>query len=92
MPGTTGPIDRTTVAIPPAYPAPPPGFLRLPDTQSLPVGATAAPSQGGPPPPAPGAPADRPVWRPGGLEPAVGIDAQGRVRSILEYTPGRFER
>jgi hypothetical protein len=35
---------------------------------------------------------DRPVWKPARLEPAVGIDGRGRVRSILEYTPGRFER
>jgi hypothetical protein len=34
----------------------------------------------------------RPVWTPARLEPAVGIDGRGRVTSILEYTPGRFER
>jgi hypothetical protein len=34
---------------------------------------------------------DRPVWTPSRLEPVVGLDANGRVTSILEYTPGRFE-
>jgi hypothetical protein len=92
VPGTTGPVDRVGVAIPPVYPGVPPGFLRLPETHSLPVGATAAPGRGGVPPVVPGAVGDRPVWSPARLEPVVGIDAHGRVRSVLEYTPGRFER
>jgi hypothetical protein len=105
MPGTTGPVDRAVVAIPPVYPGTPPGFLRLPETQSAPVGPAATPGFPGPgpvvpgvhrdprfpgPEPVPGA--DRPVWSPARLEPAVGVDARGRVTSILEHTPGRFER
>lgn len=108
MPGTTGPVDRTIVAMPPIYPGPSPGFLRLPETQSAPVGPTVAPGFAdpgavvpgvrrdprlpGPEPGATGIDGDRPLWRPGRLEPAVGIDERGRVTSILEYTPGRFER
>jgi hypothetical protein len=103
MPGTTGPADRAVVAIPPVYPGTPPGFLRLPETQSTPVGTTVAPGFPGPGPVLPGAlpdprfpgpvpGGDRPVWSPARLEPAVGIDARGHVTSILEYTPGRFER
>ena len=91
-PGTTAPVDRTVVAIPPVYPGSLPGFLRLPETQSLPAGSTAVPGFGGPGPIAPGIHGDRPVWSPARLEPVVGIDAQGRITSILEYTPGRFER
>jgi hypothetical protein len=92
VPGTTGPADRVGVAIPPVYPAAPADFLRLPETLSLPVGATAAPGQGGVPPAMPGPAGDRPAWSPARLEPVVGIDAHGRVRSVLEYTPGRFKR
>jgi len=106
MPGATAPVDRTTVAMPPVYPAPPPGFLRLPDTRLAPIAPPAAavsvngvvvpgvqantllPGQG--PVLRPFA-ADRPVWTPARLEPVVGLDANGRVTSILEYTPGRFE-
>jgi hypothetical protein len=91
MPSASGPVDRAGVALPPVYPAAPPGVLRLPETQSLPVGATAAPGQGGVPV-VPGVARDRPAWTPAHLEPVVGIDAHGRVRSFLEYTPGRFER
>lgn len=104
-PGTVGPVDRTVVAVPPVYPSPPSGFLRLPDTQSAPVQPIPAP---GPQPLGPRVQQDprlsgagpgvatieegRPVWTPARLEPAVGIDGRGRVTSILEYTPGRFER
>jgi hypothetical protein len=104
-PGTTGPIDRTTVAMPPVYPAPGPGFLRLPDTRVAPVPSPAAALPGGglagsqvQSSPLPGQwpgvlqlTQDRPVWTPARLEPVVGLDANGRVTSILEYTPGRFE-
>jgi hypothetical protein len=96
MPGLTGPVDRTAVAIPPIYPAAPAGFLRLPDTQSLPVGGTPGPALAGPGSvvrgAAPGLPDDRPAWRPARLEPVVGVDARGHVTSVLEYSPGRFER
>jgi hypothetical protein len=106
MPGATAPIDRTTVAMPPVYPAPPPGFMRLPDTRLAPIAPPAAavgvstfvvpgvqanvplPGQG---PLLRSLAADRPVWTPARLEPVVGLDAGGRVTSILEYTPGRFE-
>ena len=89
---TIPPVDRAVVAIPPVYPVPPPGFLRLPETRSVPVGSTAGPAQGGPGPVAPGVPGDRPAWSPARLEPVVGIDARGRITSVLEYTPGRFDR
>ena len=106
IPATTGPADRAAVAMPPTYPGVPSGFLRLPETQSAPIGPTVAPSFPGPGPVVPGVPReprfpgpgpvapgmDRPFWRPARLEPAVGIDPRGHVTSILEYTPGRFER
>jgi hypothetical protein len=108
MPGTTGPVDRAGVAMPPIYPGIPAGFLRLPETQSAPVAPMVLPGFSGPgqvvpgvggdprfPGPGPVAPrvdGDRPVWRPARLEPAVGVDARGHVTSIIEYTPGRFER
>ena len=92
MPGATGPVDRAGVAIPPVYPASPPGFLMLPETRSLPVGPTTAPGQGASGPVGPGVHGDRPAWSPARIEPVVGLDAHGRVTSILEYTPGRFER
>ena len=84
MPGTTGPVDRTVVAIPPVYPASPPGFLRLPETRSAPVGPSVAAGFAGRD--------DRPLWSPARLDAVVGVDARGHVTSILEYTPGRFER
>ena len=89
---TTLPVDRAVVAIPPVYPVPSPGFLRLPETRSVPAGSMAGPVLGGPSPVAPGVPGDRPVWSPARLEPVVGIDARGRITSVLEYTPGRFDR
>jgi hypothetical protein len=108
MPGTRGPADRIIVAVPPVYPGASSGLLILPETQSTPAGPAVAPGAFGPVPVGPGArrdprlpgqgPAaagidvDRPVWRPARLEPAVGIDALGHLTSILEYTPGRFER
>jgi hypothetical protein len=106
MPGTTGPIDRTTVALPPVYPAVPPGFLRLPDTRTAPVtsstplssfsrsatpGVPSLSPVGAPGPVTQGLTPGRLVWIPARLEPVVGRDANGRVTSILEYTPGRFE-
>lgn len=106
MPGTTGPIDRTTLALPPIYPAPPPGFRRHPDTRLAPVvppapasstngsvvpGVQGLPGRPGPGPVTRGFTADRPVWTSARVEPAVGLDSNGRVISILEYTPGRFE-
>jgi len=100
----TVPIDRTTVAMPPVYPAPGPGFLRLPDTRVMPVAPPPAPlpanglagsqTQGSLQPgqwPGVRLTQNRPVWTPGRLEPVVGLDVTGRVTSILEYTPGRFE-
>jgi len=86
------PVDRAVVAIPPVYPVPSPGFLQLPETRSAPVGSTAGAVLGGPRPVAPGVPGDRPAWSPARLEPVVGIDARGRITSVLEYTPGRFDR
>ena len=106
MPGTTGPIDRTTVALPPTYPAPPTSFLRLPSTRIAPVkppaparfsnGSVVPGGQGtlwlpGPGPATRAVTADRPVWTPARIEPVVGLDANGHVTSVLEYTPGRFE-
>jgi hypothetical protein len=105
MPGTTGQIDRTTVALLPGYPAVP-GFLRLPDTRVAPInppapassigrsampGVQGIPALAGPGPVTRGLTADRPVWTPARLEPVVGLNANGRVTSVLEYTPGRFE-
>jgi hypothetical protein len=107
IPGTTGPVDRAVVAMPPIYPGSSSGLLRLPETQSARVGPTAAPGFPGPGPVVPGVPrdsrvpgpgpvaagiGDRPVWRPARLEPVVGVDGRGHITSILEYTPGRFER
>jgi hypothetical protein len=86
------PVDRAVVVLSPVYPVPPPGFLRLPDTQPAPAGSVAGPVLGGPRPVAPGVPGDRPVWTSARIEPVVGIDARGRITSILEYTPGRFDR
>jgi hypothetical protein len=107
IPGTTGPVDRAAVAMLPIYPSSSSGLLRLPETQSAPVGPMAAPGFPGPGPVVPGVPrdprvpgpgpvaagiGDRPVWRPARLEPVVGVDGRGHITSILEYTPGRFER
>lgn len=105
--GTTGPVDRAVVAMPPIYPSSSSGFLRLPETQSAPVGPTVAPGfpgRGrvvpgvhrdprfrGSGPAASGIDGDRQVWRPARLEPVVGVDGRGHITSILEYTPGRFE-
>jgi len=98
--GAEGPIDRQTVVMPPAYPAPSSGFLRLPDTTSTPVPPPPPVAAGngnllddrGVPFPAPAAPSPGPAWTPSRLEPAPGIDARGRPGSVLEYTPGRFTR
>lgn len=98
--GPLAPIDRAPVAMPPIYAAPPASFLRLPETRSTPVAAVLdrVPSLPGPSPvtePVAGlsvVTADRPTWSPARLEPVVGIDARGRVTSVLEYTPGRFDR
>jgi hypothetical protein len=94
--GPLAPLDRAIVAVPPIYPAPSGGFLRLPETRSTPVRSGEVRSGEDPnlrhAPALPGPPGDRPIWRPSRLEPAVGIDARGRVTSTLEYTPGRFER
>jgi hypothetical protein len=93
--GPGAPIDRAVVAIPPVYPAPAPGLLRLPETRSAPIGPARALSDlvpGGVAAVPPGAPADRPIWTSARLEPVVGLDARGRITSILEYTPGRFDR
>ena len=91
--GPGAPLDRTVVAIPPVYPTPAAGFLRLPETRSAPIpaaralpapvagGVVLAPREG-----------DRPAWQPARLEAVPAIDARGRITSILEYTPGRFDR
>lgn len=108
MPGTTGPVDRAVVAMPPIYPSTSSGVLKLPDTQSTPVGPTVAPGFPVPGPVVPGVHRDprfpgagpvapgiddhRPVWRPARLEPVVGVDRHGHITAVLEYTPGRFER
>lgn len=108
IPGTTGPIDRAVVAMPPIYPSSSSGLLRLPETQSAPVVQRVSPGFPGPgrvvpgvhrdlrfPGPGPvasGIDGDRPVWGPARLEPVVGVDGRGHITSILEYTPGRFER
>ena len=90
-----GPIDRAVVVMRPVFPAPTSGFLRLPETRSLPSSPARMPhdpAQGVIVPASPAAGGDRPVWQPARLEPVAGVDAQGRITSILEYTPGRFER
>jgi hypothetical protein len=76
VPGPLRPVDGTIVTLAPVYPPASAGFLRLPDTRSAPVRHEA-----------PGR-----VWSPAQLEPVVGLSAEGRITSILEYTPGRFER
>ena len=73
-----GIVDRRFLAMPPAYPAPPRGFLPLPSAGTSPVFV------------APGTPADRPVWSPARTDPVFGVDGQGHVTSALQYTPGRF--
>lgn len=85
------PLDRAIVSMPPIYPAPSGGFLRLPETRSTPIGPVEDPVLRGAP--ARSGPAGgRPTRTHSRLEPAVGIDARGRVITILEYTPGRFDR
>jgi hypothetical protein len=94
------PIDRAIVAIPPVYPVPAVGFLRLPETRSAPVRPVRplhAPVPGGPAvvhPEVTGdrVTAERPRWQPARVEPFPVIDARGHITAILEYTPGRFER
>ena len=73
-------VDRRYITIPPAYPAPPPGFLPLP-ASGPPLMIRDA-----------GLPPDRPVWTPGRIEVIVGVDSKGRITHALEYTPGRFDR
>jgi hypothetical protein len=93
--GPGAPIDRTVVAIPPVYPASAPGLLRLPETRSAPIApARRLPEAvpGAPTSVVPTAPTERPVWHPARLEAVPAIDARGRVTTILEYTPGRFDR
>lgn len=72
--------DRYFVAVPPAYPYPPSGFVPLPSTERTLV--------------LPGHPASQHghVWVPGRTEVVVGIDRSGRIVHVLEYVPGRFER
>jgi hypothetical protein len=95
--------DRTIVVIPPAYPAPTAGFLRLPDTTSTPIPAPPPAASVAPPqlllpdrgltvPLLPVPQSERPVWTPSRLEPVQGLDGRGRPTTILEYTPGRFSR
>ncbi|MGH7357275.1 MAG: hypothetical protein ACREJR_00500, partial [Candidatus Rokuibacteriota bacterium] len=93
--GPGAPIDRAVVAMPPVYPAPAPGLLRLPETRSAPMmPARRLPEAvpGSLTSVLPTVPTDRPVWHPARLEPVPAIDARGRVTTILEYTPGRFDR
>jgi hypothetical protein len=101
LPVAPAAIDRTAVAIPPAYPAQGSGFQPLPETRSAPVVSTRPLVPALPPlvrrddrrpvplvvaPPGPSA------WSPGRLEPVVGIGAGGRIGSVLQDTPGRFVR
>lgn len=78
-------VDRRYVIIPPAYPAPPPGFLPLPSSGSPLVLREPGIRDSGAPP-------DRPIWTPARTEVVVGIDSKGRITNVLEYTPGRFDR
>lgn len=71
--------DRHFVAIPPAYPYPPAGFLPLPSS-ARPLVLPDRPS-----------PHHGHVWVPGRTEVVVGIDGRGRIIHVLEYIPGRFE-
>ncbi len=72
--------DRHFVAVPPAYPYPPVGFLPLPSS-ARPLVLPDRPS-----------PHHGHVWVPGRTEVVVGIDGRGRIIHVLEYIPGRFER
>lgn len=73
-------VDRRYVAIPPAYPAPPAGFLRLPSS------VPALPAR------EPHAATGAPTWHPSRAEIVVGLDARGRITHALEHTPGRLDR
>ena len=85
-------LDTTVVILPPAYPAPPPGFVPLPASgPPLILVAPGARVEGPPAVPSPGA-APRPVWLPGRSEVVLGLGRGGRVTQILRYTPGRFVR
>jgi hypothetical protein len=75
--GPEGALDRRTVVIPPAYPAPPAGTITLPAPPPALV------------PREPGA-QDRPVWVPGQTDLRVGIDPGGRIIQYLQETPSRF--
>lgn len=72
--------DRRYLNLPPIYPAPTRGFVPRPSSVAPMV------------PRDPGAPADRPAWTPGHTEVLMGLDDQGRLTHVQEYTPGRFER
>jgi hypothetical protein len=85
-------LDATVIVLPPAYPAPPPGFVPLPASgPPLILVAPGARVEGPPAVPSPGA-APRPVWLPGRSEVVIGLGPGGRVTQILRYTPGRFVR
>ncbi|HSE96376.1 MAG TPA: hypothetical protein VLD61_10810 [Methylomirabilota bacterium] len=85
-------LDRGVVVLPPAYPAPPPDFVRLPSSGSpLILVAPGVRAEGPPAIPPPGA-AHRPLWLPGRSEVILGLGRGGRVIQIQEYTSGRFVR
>lgn len=93
--GRINPVDRAIIVMPPVYPAAGRGLVRLPETRALPlppVRIPADPVLGGAGSGPGAAPGDRPVWQPARLDAVAGVDARGWLTSILEYTPGRFER
>ena len=85
-------LDRSVVVLPPAYPAPPPGFVPLPPSGAPLILVAPGVRAEGPPAVPPPEVARRPVWLPGRAEVVVGLDRGGRVIQILEYRPGRFVR
>ncbi|HSE94634.1 MAG TPA: hypothetical protein VLD61_02005 [Methylomirabilota bacterium] len=85
-------LNRGVLVLPPAYPAPPPDFVRLPSSGSpLILVAPGVRAEGPPAIPPPGA-AHRPLWLPGRSEVILGLGRGGRVIQTLEYTSGRFVR
>jgi len=85
-------LDRSVLVLPPAYPAPPPGFVRLPSSgPPLILVAPGVRADGPPAVPSPGA-VHRPVWLPSRSEVVIGLDRARRVTQTLEYTSGRFVR
>ncbi|MBI3456209.1 MAG: hypothetical protein HY002_10525 [Candidatus Rokubacteria bacterium] len=73
-------LDRYPMVLPPAYPAPPAGFIPLPGH---------VPPRGLP---EPVSPTHDHRWVPGRAEVVIGLDPRGRATHVLEYVPGHFER